>query len=168
MQSNQSGSSKLERLECTSNQAYCNASYSTANLMARDKSFMTVGCNLIKPLEKASVRLVLYYRFQVYKKFLIDVTEDLCAYQKGKNSGKILQLFMPFIKTKTEIFNQTCPFIGNMTVDNLRYGSYLFPHLMPAGQYRLDIDIVDQNVHVWMLQVFFRISSDGMQNFGMG
>lgn len=160
--------SKIERIECSNNKRFCNESICDVKFVSRDTSLINVGCNLVKSVKKVNVRMTLHYRNLVYQKFLIDVTEDYCGFQNGIDTQKMLHVFMPHVYPYAPSLKGKCPFIGNMTVIGLPYGKYLFPHFLPAGQYRLDIDITTRNITIWFLQVFFAISSTGLQELPMG
>lgn len=122
----------------------------------------------MKAIDAVNIHTILYYRNLVYKKFLIDVTENYCDFRNGIDSHKMLHMFMPHVYPYAPNLNGKCPFVGNMTVIGLPYGKYLFPHFLPAGQYRLDIEITTKNVTIWLLQVFFKIFSVGLQELPMG
>lgn len=55
-----------------------------------DISFHTT---IVKPLPEIYLHIVLCYKYQVYKKFPIDLFDDVCAWLNGKKQSFAMELF---------------------------------------------------------------------------
>lgn len=146
-------------MECSTNKAYCNESICEVKLIARDfrsfKRSFSAGCNLIRPVHNVTIHITLNYRYKVYQKFLIDLRENFCDFQNGIGTFHLLNMFMPQIYKYGPSFKQKCPLNGNMSFIGMPYNKSLFPHILPSGQYRFDIDVLTGDISVWFIQVFF-------------
>lgn len=85
----------------------------------------------------------MYYRYRAgYKKFLIDVNTDYCAYQKNQIGSAVLDLIHEQFKEYTTNLWQPCPFHpSNVSIDNLPLTASLVKNLfVPAGDYKLVVN----------------------------
>lgn len=84
----------------------------------------------------------MYYRYRAgYKKFLIDLNIDVCAYHKNETDSAVMNLIRDtFVKFSTNVL-QPCPIKGNLSIKALPLTAALVNNLfVPAGEYKLVID----------------------------
>lgn len=146
----------LQRIECKWNSSFCDETACKVTYQSRDRSFMNFGCNFIKKVDKLNFHLVLYFRTQTYKKFLVDIDEDYCGYFNGKKS-KILKYFLPNLMKYAPGFDFHCPLTGNFSAMNLPYTSFRIPQLLPDGQYRLNVDLKNKNFMFLSMKIYFTV-----------
>lgn len=106
---------------------------------------------------------VLYYRYNTYQKYAIDLWEDLCGFLNDKAH------FMMWIMSRLQHFsnlNHTCPYTGTVILkaNNISVDKFRIEPLLPAGRYRLDLNLTKlprnndiQNVY-GMMRIFDSIS----------
>lgn len=100
----------------------------------------------IEPLDEVFFHTVVYYKYTVFRKFPIDLWENVCGWLSGSKTSFILNALLnnvlPFIHG-----NLTCPMFGNyfILIKNISSTIYDIPSLMPSGQYRIDINVTEKN-----------------------
>lgn len=136
--------------------------------MARNKQSLCLSCNLTEPLDSLKIRFRFYHRYhQIYQPFPVDVTEDVCGFLNRNESVHILNgLYRGANKYLSENAKH-CPINGNISVTNLPFDTNLFPHILPAGQYRADAHIYKGNTKEFVisLKLFFLIEGLKAINF---
>ncbi|GAB0093724.1 uncharacterized protein DMENIID0001_088980 [Sergentomyia squamirostris] len=143
----------VKRLECLElTKDYGNVTCSL-NLKNRTTSYVQVDYVPffdIYPL----IKITLNYRFTVYRKFLIDVTEDFCAFMKGKKSAPVVSILWESLNAAGNL-KTGCPhkkgehyYVKDYVIDEKK-----FPPAMPTGDYRIDITIINNVDKVQMLTV---------------
>lgn len=96
---------------------------------------------LTRPVTDLWVNYVLYHKYAVYQKFLIDIWEDICGFWNGTASSPVSNIVLDnskFLGFKYN-FPFKCPIVGTMAVihDGFNASNIVFP-LLPAGRYRLE------------------------------
>lgn len=107
---------------------------------------------ILKPFDEIWIRGVLYYKYTLYQKFLVDVEIELCHLLRNEN----LLFAFPFFKLATDNFmplfedildsdldmdfEVKCPFNGTVSayLPHLNVSKIVVP-LLPAGRFRLDM-----------------------------
>lgn len=118
-----------------------------------------------------------FYRFNgiEYKKFPIDVREDICEWIVNRNrtgwinekkvffSEWALGKILPFAN-----LNQNCPYIGEiyMQFKNISLEQYfIIPQFLPAGRFRIDVYFIVQGKVCFSAKIYFAISDHRIERF---
>lgn len=125
---------------------------------------------LVITLNQVHVRVTLFYKYQTYQKFLIDLTQDFCGYVDGTKSATLIDMIMVGL-AKTATFNHTCPYSpGPQKINGYYLDSSKFPKIVPEGQYRLDIKVFEpkSNKIIVLVQTYMTAKHNGPADLGMG
>ncbi len=131
-------------MECNTSKEYCSNFTCKLTFKTRLVKQVTWTCNLIKRIDVVSVDVVLYYRFRTgYKKFLIDVTNDFCAYHGNHVGSAVFDLVGGIFKNYTKNLWRACPFYpGEFALTNLPLIPSLVQNIfVPAGEYKLLVNV---------------------------
>lgn len=116
-----------------------------------------------RPINELYVHFVLYYKYTTYRKFLIDIWEDGCAFLNSSLTAPVARLAVEnTINLGVKMnFKLECPFSGTLIFvhDGLNFSHVNVP-LFPAGRYRLDISLASpkkRNIYL-EIQAFYTIS----------
>lgn len=95
-----------------------------------------------QPVKTIWAHGILYYRYNTYQKYAIDLWEDMC----GFFSGTAHSYFMVWLMSKMQNFtnlNHACPITGTvfLKVNNISANQFTIEPLLPAGRYRFDLDL---------------------------
>lgn len=161
----------VEKVICA-NSSTCSSQFCGLHLKSRYERHINLWCDLSSPLENIAVHYRVHYRIRnVYHKFLIEGTEDVCNLlqwyydkeEKSKHSvGKMAEILAPVIMPYAHFINRKCPIVGNVSLTNAIINEYYVPSLMPTGQYRVDFNIFSKGIiyfQPFILQVFASIVS---------
>lgn len=117
-----------------------------------------------KPLDELHVHTVFYYKYTVFRKFPIDVWENLCTVLNPKKRAFYLasavDIIYPYIEHHGKV---QCPIMGSYKVkmENISTESFDLPSLIPAGQYRIESNVTEKNrKNVLLMVVVFVSVSD--------
>ncbi|GAB0096075.1 uncharacterized protein DMENIID0001_115350 [Sergentomyia squamirostris] len=147
----------VKRLDCFMFEDYGNITCSV-NLKNRTTSFTQVDYVLTKNLEPIQ-NIVMYYQFgTVFRKFMIDVTEDFCAVIQGKGfKSPAHNVIMSSLKNHSNIGTE-CPYKKekHYYVKDYVLDASKFPAALPNGKYRLDMRTIDKlnNQDVMMVKLY--------------
>lgn len=169
----------MEKVVCIANDndsatlTTCLVKYINRRELTLDVSLM-----LKKRLDAAFLHAVVYYRYNgiEYKKFPIDIWEDMCGWFKfrydTRSMKKMESFFAEWILKKFSNYtnlNHTCPYEGEIATKVARFpiGSIEIPQLLPAGRYRLDIIVLegDRKSIVFATKIFYSISDHRIERF---
>lgn len=144
--------STLEPVECEANKDY----------IAPNVYKMNGTVVLREPLDNIWVHFKAFYRYARYQKFA-DHREDLCAFFKHLNRAPILKVvYDAFLLNKVQLnFKLQCPLKETLRIIHPRANmSHFFVPLVPAGRYRIDINITQGKIGIQIIseQLFFKIS----------
>lgn len=129
----------MQKITCTNGTEYCESTACGVSKTVRQSASLHLSCALKKPVHAINLRLVLNYKFRVYQQFMVDIFVDFCGYMSGKVPSHVLDVVMPVIVPISN-FNHTCPYDGNVTVNNLEIDDRLMDNtVLPPGQYRIDL-----------------------------
>lgn len=129
-----------------------------------------VWANLSEPLHDAWFHAVYYYRFNrmTYQKFPIDLWENICSWIGNKTKSYILDWTFGKVLQYSNI-NHTCPYQGEVfvKVNNISISKFPFEQFLPAGKFRIDINITSGNRKIVfaMTQLFISISDNRIEQF---
>lgn len=135
-----------------------------------------VSYKLKKKLNAILIHAVVYYRYNgiEYKKFPIDLWEDLCGWFKfhGNTTQKMKFYFLEWVlgtfANYTNV-NHTCPYEGELFYRAARFplSSIEIPQLLPAGRYRIDVIVLegDRKSIIHFTKIFFSISDHRIERF---
>lgn len=98
--------------------------------------------DLRKPARSAWVHAVMFYKYFTYQRIATEYRDDLCAWINGDSKSFLLEYFRPLIKQYTNA-NHSCPYTGKIfaKADNISVQQFAFPQIVPAGRYRIDINV---------------------------
>lgn len=102
-----------------------------------------VAANLTKSLSQAYMHFIVYYKYNTYKKYAIDLWEDPCAWMAGTGKSYFMDWTYKRIQnysgTETNI-NHKCPYSGYnyFKINNVSVDRFPLEQLMPSGRYRID------------------------------
>ncbi|XP_037024080.1 uncharacterized protein LOC119065978 [Bradysia coprophila] len=117
--------------------------------------------NLTEPVTGLWLRAAAYYKYATYQRISTEIWENLCDWIDGKRSS----FFMDFLKShilQYSNFNHSCPYSGFVfgKADNVSAQEFAFPEIMPAGRYRVDINVTEGGRKSLLLgaTVYFSVS----------
>lgn len=105
---------------------------------------INVSVTLTDPVNELWAHGILFRKYNTYKKFLIDITFDVCGFFNGTASNPVAQYIMEnYLRLKENFkmnFNLQCPFSGAISVisDHFNSSELVIP-LLSAGRYRWDV-----------------------------
>lgn len=139
-----------------------------------------IGSNLIavninvmlnEPLDDLHVHTVFYYKYTVFRKFPIDLWENLCEILNPKKGE--FYLASSFSKIIYDAIQHNgplkCPLMGSYAVKlaNVSTDIFYLPSLIPAGQYRIDTNVTEKNRNnvLLMSSLFVSVSDNRIEQF---
>lgn len=115
---------------------------------------LNVDCTLSRSVHSLIVHSRLLYRYRAtYRTFLYDTHNDLCDFLGARRKSQpMLDVFGSYIDQFSNL-NHSCPYVGNVTVRNLRYDSGMMKNtIIPGGQYRVDMRIFEEDTNRTVFQ----------------
>lgn len=113
-----------------------------------DRINVSFQSTIVKPMSKLYIHVVVYYKYQTYKKFPIDLWEEACGFLDGKQQSYTMEIFQrieQYIKYNRKL---RCPLIGNLTIEfnNLSLNKQ-FPLLpiLPTGHYLFQMTYIEED-----------------------
>lgn len=88
-----------------------------------------------------------YYRYNTYQRTANELWENLCGWFDGSTKSYIMDWSVGRMLKYTN-FNHTCPYLPGKVffkVDNISVDAFPLPPIMPAGRYRVDITLTENN-----------------------
>lgn len=127
----------------------------------RYTQLFSMSCYVMEPVYLVRVQIIVFYKFQVYRKFLIEFDANLCDISETGNTVQhpLLAIASPLIQQYSN-FEFKCPFQGNYTTERLKLDSRFFPNtIVPSGHYRLNIRtyIPKSNTTIIDLKIYFTV-----------
>lgn len=149
---------KINRFACL-NMTACSTHYCNLTLKSRTEQLLNVECNFIRPQFDAHFHVKVFYRFNIYKPFLIDVLFDFCDHvgPRRQIQNPLMSALMPFFLRHSNL-NHSCPFDGLMFVRGFVLNQEILQGAhVPSGKYRVDLRVfhkaTDENmitVKIWL------------------
>ncbi|XP_055699105.1 uncharacterized protein LOC129799323 [Phlebotomus papatasi] len=108
-------------------------------------------------------RFTLFYKFSngMYRKFLVDITEDLCGYIEGKRFAPLMNLLWGSVTNYTNI--EGCPLKKGVEyyIKDFVFDPSVFPPGAISGQYRVDIRTVNaiDRKKIFLIQGYAEVES---------
>lgn len=108
------------------------------------------------------VKFVLNFRYNTFEKYMIDRWENPCVFFDGTGNAEVFTILYENFQNLVSL--HACPYRRNETftivADRFEVDNYRTETLLPAGHYRLDIQIAssDDRIFVMLLEIFFEIS----------
>lgn len=107
-----------------------------------DQIDISIHTSILKPLPEIYLHVVLYFKYQTYKKFPIDLWDDACAWWEngnGKKESFAMEVIMATLQKHIKYNGQLrCPLKGNLSVDvkDVVINKVIPPlPLVPTGHY---------------------------------
>lgn len=127
--------------------------------------FEIVG-NLTKPLNDIWTHTVAYYKYTTYQKYAVDLWENMCGWLLGKSRSFVLDWTLDRMLKYTN-FAHPCPYKGMVYLQHNNFSISTIPlvPLVPAGRYRLDINITDgSHKQIYLIgKLFFEVADDRIE-----
>lgn len=115
-----------------------------------DQIDISIYTSIIKPLPEIYLHVVVYFKYQTYKKFPIDLWDDACAWWENGNRKKqsfVMEVIMSALEKHLKYNGQLrCPLKGNLSVEaNGVLINKVFPPmpLIPIGHYLTSIKLFE-------------------------
>lgn len=117
------------------------------------------------------IHIVAYYKYQVFKRFPVDIWEDICAWFNTRKGSFFMDWsFKPALKYLKYDGELKCPLKGDFLVsyNNISYNKEfpLIP-LVPSGQYRLDSTLTEANrsIIIGFAQLYITVSDNRIEQY---
>lgn len=116
-----------------------------------------IGTNLVsinynftvkEPLDEPVAHVVFYYKYTIFRKFPIDLWQNLCEILNPKKQVQFFSSsFKPILPHIQHDGKLECPLMGSYAarITNLSLNQFDLPSLIPAGKYRIDVNITENN-----------------------
>ena len=134
---------QFERMECKVNADFVGEFRCIFKPLVHNTYYVDITLELIQEIREISVHFELYYRFATYRKFMIDIWEDMCGYLESHDSAKVrvMNLIFKNIHNLTNV-HHACPYNGTVFIRSERYSfeNFAFEPLLPSGRYRIDLN----------------------------
>lgn len=128
----------MNKIECWFNPLVIADGSCSLKLVDRNTQLVSGTAYIIEPQNLARIHLTVFYKFRVYRKFLIDVDYDLCSVLEHP----MVAMALPLIRKHSNRIDFKCPFQGNYTISRLKYDKQYVPkQIVPSGQYRFDLRV---------------------------
>ena len=136
---------ELNRIECVSAENKCHNMECSISRFKNRTKIVHLNCDIYEPIYSVLIKYTVYYKFRtLYRKFLIDGTENICNYLKN-NSKVVSPLFDSLVQYAPKRLVHPCPFNGSIYVD-MDISTIKIKNLpMPTGQYRVDLELFNGN-----------------------
>lgn len=111
-------------------------------------------------------RFQLLYRVRlIYQPFLINVTEDVCAFMAKNKTNSIVDSMLSAILHTVESNSNwihPCPYNGNIsTYAEVSYLENIIPSIIPVGQYKLVLELSNKRkVKPFTLDMYFEVYTE--------
>lgn len=162
----------FERLECK------NASNGIVNIVkcvgksiSRTRVRGDVLLTLNRTIYSVFAHFVAYYQFSSneYRPYLFNLWEDVCATLGGDNGNIISNILFEKARNYTN-FNHPCPYMPGQyfaKVDNISVNILNFGQLLPAGRYRVELNVTEgyKGLLLGMSKLYFSISDRRVTQF---
>lgn len=123
--------------------------------------------NLTQPLYEARAHYILYYKYNTYQKYAIELREDICGWLNGTKHSYFMDWTVKKVINYSN-FNHSCPYMGNvfLKVKNISIDRFPFEPLIPSGRYRLDFNLTETNKkNVFMAKLYFSVSDYRIEQY---
>lgn len=139
-----------------------------------DRVNVSVKVSILKPVSELHAHLVVYFKYQVFKKFPIDIWEDICGWSTGKKKSFLMDWsigkYMDAVKYDSGEKFQCPMMVGNLSVNfhNISFNEHFpFAPLMPSGHYRFDITTTEGQKSILMayFQLFISIADNRIEQY---
>lgn len=151
----------FEKIECDTDKNVCpnKTCYMRQMPVARGRYNIFFKCDLTNPLKESHVHLVLNYRYNIYRTFLVDRWEDCCEFSSGKSPSLMLDVLFKILGPYSNV-NHTCPYTESIICSLMNYSStdFIIEPLLPAGRYRFDADVAQSRNGTPFMAVKFYFS----------
>lgn len=142
----------------------------TADRIGTRRLAMHFDATFHQPLNVINVHTVFYFRYFTYKKFPIDLWEELCSWRNGTKRSYILDWTLgkslQFVKHDGDLL---CPLFGNysLNIDSISQDYFAIPPMVPSGRYRMDLNVTeaDRNNVIVASKLFFAVSDHRVEQF---
>lgn len=123
---------------------------------------------LRKPVNSIWAHSVMYYKYNYYTKFPVDVWEDFCGFLNGKTHPILLEMMLSRLIKHVNV-NHSCTNSKDIfaTFDNVPWSLFTFEPLIPSGRFRLDVNLTEGNRGdpLAELKIYFSVSDHRVERF---
>lgn len=123
---------------------------------------------VIKPITEGMVHVSAYYKYNgiSYKKFPIDLWEDICGWFDKRSKSFYMEWVMKDLIQYTNV--KKCPVDGYiyLKANNISVDSFYLP-FMPSGRYRIDVVLThnDRKTLLGMGRIHLNIPDNRIEKF---
>lgn len=116
-----------------------------------------IGTNLVimnfnftvkEPIDEPVAHMVFYYKYTIFRKFPIDMWQNVCEILNPKKQVQFFSsAFKPLLPYIQHDGKLECPIMGSYAarISNISLDQFDLPSLIPAGKYRIDVNITEKN-----------------------
>lgn len=125
-----------------------NCSFKTAGRIGSDTIEVNFDGIAVEPIKEIYIHTVFYYKYMTYRKFPIDIWEELCGWLDSKRKSFFLDIALKkvfeFVKHDG---NLSCPLIGEYAVRIKTQSTTVLnvPSMVPSGRYRIDVNVTESD-----------------------
>lgn len=121
---------------------YRNSSSCRVDFIDRYTQLISNTCYVMVPQYVLRMHVTVYYKFRIYRKFLLELDFNLCDLFENKDNPHPLMSIIVSILQKYSLEGLKCPYQGNMTMKPWQLDFSFIPTLViPSGQYRVDVRV---------------------------
>lgn len=161
-------------MECYFNATIFREASCRVEYLDRYTQLLSSSFYVMEPQYFARVHVVTFYKFRVYRKFLIEIDANLCDVSDTNKpvAHPLLAIASPIIR-KYANFDFKCPFQGNLTINRMKLDKRFIPNtIVPSGSYRLNMRtyIPKANITAIDVKIYFTVpeSRDAHEDRTMG
>lgn len=148
-------------MDCWHNPKYFSHANCRVEYIDRYTQLVSSTCYLLEPQSVSRMHISSFYKFRVFRKFIVEFDVNLCEMSSNNTSvtHPLLIIALPIIR-QYSTFDMKCPFQGNITIDRLMLDNRFVPNLLlPSGQYRLNIRMYHPNTNETQIdaKIYFTI-----------
>lgn len=149
-----------------------NCTMKKAARIGSDRMTLDVQTTIVQPLPSIQVHFVVFYKYQVFKLFPINLWDDICVWINKKKHSFLVDIGMARILEFVQYDHKLeCPFEpGKLTVSfkNMSINERLpLVPLVPSGRYRIEFTLTEpnRNAVIVRIQVFLTVSDTRIEQY---
>lgn len=137
-------------------------------LVSRNVTLFTVGCTLPRPLKNLRVKYQLYYKYNVYRPYLIGFDVNFCNVMDSTVGSILINQFKVAVSNYTNVFRR-CPLEGRIFLKDFPYSDNIITPGLPIGDYRADCRLYTKyNDTIFYVRNFFTLKPKGIKYYTNG
>lgn len=149
-----------------------NCTMKKAGRIGSDRMMLNVQTTIVQPLSAMHVHFMVFYKYQVFKIFPINLWDDICIWLNKKKHSFLVEIGMARILEFVKYDHRLeCPFEpGNLSVSfkNISINEKLpLVPLVPSGKFKMDFTLTepDRNAVIVRIQIFLTVSDTRIEQY---